>query len=470
MSQHPDGALYELVARGKKDIYFISEKAEEGIHPFSQAYKKIEPHLSEKRTQPSRNPPQFGQTIEFDLERYADFLEAVTLVIDMPSWLPDLPLDFTEQPSPPQQANRLYHIKDTDGISHGWVRGVGFFLLESLELFQDKIQIYQTTGEALYFSEKTSGSATQSELLDILTGDHDGSSRRIAANATQGQLRIQIPWPGVGTTPYGFPLLTTLAHTYRIRVKLRRMSELIESDSATSTSPFGKTFEYIDMLGNPISVQSKGELMMKQPTVMLETTQAYMRDELRRDVLKNVDAVWEVPFRRWFINNFPINENDYLTLNTGTPATVTRRLEGVHPTARIWFIVRADADICAGKRWKIMGSVTPTNPEGRYWSTTKLLIAGKDRELAWGPLVTEDLTGLKTEGVMPDGMGAFVFTCADQDLAALGGTINMSQADRASIQMELLDAGVRKTEVLVVSEAWGIYAIEDERGYVRYMN
>ena len=70
---------------------------------------------------------------------------------------------------------------------------------------------------------------------------------------------------------------------------------------------------------------------------------------------------------------------------------------------------------------------------------------------------------------MPAGMGAFIFSV--EDLATkLGGTINMSQADRASLQIQLLDAGTRKSEILLVSEAWGIYSIKDGRGLVEYIN
>jgi hypothetical protein len=454
----PDGALYELVARGKKDTYFIAEDPTKGIHPFNHSYNKIEPHLAERRRIPSRNAPQFGQTTEFELERYGDMLKEATLLIDLPTWIPE----------EHRAACQLFDVTDSEGVTYGWTRGIAYFMIDTLELFQDKIQIYQVNGDALYFSEKTSGTATQSDLQQILTGDHDGTLHQIAANAAPTQLRISIPWPGLqGTTPFGFPLLSTTAHSYRVRLKLKKASELIES-SAASALPFGKTFHYIDLEGNPISFQALSELNMKVPTIMMETVQLYMRDELRSEIIR-ADKPWSIPFRRWFVNRFPINENNYSPLDKGGSVVVTRRLEGVHPTNRIWFAVRADTDLCAGKHWKIMGDPTGTNPTGRYWGSTKLLIAGRDRELEWDPLVTENLNGLRTEQVMPAGMGAFIFSV--EDLATkLGGTINMSQADRASLQIQLLDAGTRKSEILVVSEAWGIYSIKDGRGVVEYIN
>lgn len=59
----PDGALYELVARGKKDTYFITSNPADAIYPFSNKYNKAEPHLTERRQHISRNAPQFKQSL-----------------------------------------------------------------------------------------------------------------------------------------------------------------------------------------------------------------------------------------------------------------------------------------------------------------------------------------------------------------------------------------------------------------------
>ncbi len=467
----PDGALYELVARGKKDTYFITSNPADAIYPFSNKYNKAEPHLTERRQHISRNAPQFKQSIEFDIDRYGDTLTGLRLLISMPTWLPQLHLTAAGSSLPPQNVNRALLIQAQDGYCYGWMRNIGYYLIETLELFQDKILLYQTTGEALWLSQTTEGSDSSAILRQTQTGQHDGTPHQVAMNATLDKLYIDIPFIGT-SEPYGFPLLSTQAHTFRVKIKLRSAAHLIESiaapgatPSAQATSPWGKTFEYEDLNGTPISFQSLTEESMGQPTILLESHQTYLREEARA-TLKRPDFKWEIPFKRWFINKFPIDENVYSPLDKGGPVIVTRRLDGNHPTERILFVVRSQEDIECGRLWKIMGSGTAANPAGRYWSTVKFMIAGREREFTWPALVWEDLVSLKTARPVLEGMGSINFSIEGDNQ----GTINMSQADRPSIQIQLLDAGSRRTEIMVVTEAKGVYCIEGGRGYVKFIN
>jgi hypothetical protein len=261
MASQPDGALYELVARGKKDVYFVTSNPADGQHPFNHTYAKIEPHLAERRTQVSRNAPNFGATIEFELERFGDILQEVNVLIDMPTWLPNLPIIKGEQAVDPIQANKMYPVKAADGYGYGWTNGIGYFLFDTIELFQDKVLIWQTTGEALYFTQKTEGTLSQNKLSDINTGAHGGSFSEISANATPGRLRLNIPWPGTGADAQGFPLMATLGHTYRLKLKIKKSKELIEYQQyqqglGTPSNPFEKDCSYTDMCGNTVAFRT----------------------------------------------------------------------------------------------------------------------------------------------------------------------------------------------------------------------
>jgi hypothetical protein len=470
----PDGALYELVARGKKDIYFVTNNPAEGVYPLSHKYNKIEPHLIERRIQVSRNIPQFNQTLEFELERYADVLISIRLLIDMPTWLPELKLSKTTIPIKPSIINKMMLVSATDGYCYGWTNGIAYFLIDTLELFQDKTLIYQTTGDALWLSQQSQGSDSQAFLRQEMTGQHEGTSQQVAMNATLDQLSLDIPWPGIGSSEYGFPLNSTLAHTYRIKIKLKKASQLIESIVADplnpplqqATSPWEKTFVYRDINNELISVQGYKEDTLKPPTIMLETHQAYLRDDMRTELVKK-GFQWETTFNRWFINRFPVNEMEYNPLDSGGQVIITRRLEGNHPTDNIIFAVRSQSDIIKGRPWKLLGSPTTNNPEGKYWSTVELLIAGREREFTWPSVVYEDINSFKADRSLVSGKGIISFSILNDKK---GGTINMSQADRPSIQINLLDAGSRNTEIIVVTEAIGIYSIQDNRGYVRFLN
>jgi hypothetical protein len=469
----PDGALYELVARGKKDTYFITSNPAEGGYPFINQYNKIEPHLTERRIHVSRNAPQFKQTIEFEIDKYGDLLTGLRFIISMPTWLPQLQLQQGSLPVDPQIVNKCLLLHAEDGYCYGWMRHAAYFLIDTLELFQDKTLIYQTTGDALWLSQTTEGSNSSADLRASQTGQHQGAPHQVAMNATLDKLYLDIPFINfapLATNP--FPLISVTAHTYRIKLKLKSAEHLIEAVAAPNTTPrtqptapWGKQFHYEDINGAPISVTALTEEAMKPPTILLESHQAYLREEARA-LLRSSSFKWESTFRRWYINRFPINEMEYNPFNTNGQVIITRRLEGCHPTERLLFAVRARRDIDCGRPWKLMGSATAANPTGMYWSSVKFLIAGREREFAWPALVYEELAGLKTQRTLPAGMGSINFSIEGDN----GGTINMSQADRPSIQIQLLDAGERQTELMVVSEAIGVYCIEGGKAYVKFIN
>jgi hypothetical protein len=251
---------------------------------------------------------------------------------------------------------------------------------------------------------------------------------------------------------------------------LKSAEDLIEAVVAgpvtdSATAPWGRTFEYEDINGASISVEALSEEAMKPPTILLETHQAYLREDARQELRKS-EFKWETKFKRWFINKFPINEMEYNPFDKAGQVIITRRLEGNHPTMRILFAIRARKDVDCGRPWKLIGSSTTTNPLGMYWSSLKFLIAGREREFAWPALILEDLASLKTDRPLPQGAGSINFSIEGDN----GGTINMSQADRPSIQIQLLDAGERQTELLVISEAIGVYCIEGGRAYVKFIN
>jgi hypothetical protein len=468
-----DGALYELVARGKKDIYFITSNPADAIYPFSNQYNKIEPRLIERRTHISRNAPQFKQSIEFDIDRYGDTLTDLRLLISMPTWLPQLHLSAEGLLLPPEDVNRALLISAQDGYCYGWVRNIGYYIIETLELFQDKILIYQTTGEALWLSQITEDSDSSASLRQNQTGQHFGTPHQVAMNATLDKLYINIPFIGKNT-PHGFPLMSILGNTFRVKIKLRNAEHLIEAIPASTstiinapTTPWNQMFKYEDINGVLVTFQALGKDAMKPPIIVLESHQAYLREEMRAELNKSTFK-WESTFKRWFINKFPIDENIYAPFDKGGPVIITRRLDGAHPTERILFIVRSQADIQCGNLWKIMGSATPANTSGSYWSTVKFMIAGCEREFTWPTLVWKDLASLKTQRPLLEGMGSINFSIeADKEN---GGTINMSQADRPSIQIQLLDAGSRRTEIMIVTEAKAVYCIEGGRGYVKFIN
>ena len=83
-----EGALYETIARGNKDNYFMSKSYKDSLNPFESRYVRRPGHVSEIRQTVPLNAPDFGRTCEFEFEIAGDVFLDCTLLIDLPSWLP----------------------------------------------------------------------------------------------------------------------------------------------------------------------------------------------------------------------------------------------------------------------------------------------------------------------------------------------------------------------------------------------
>jgi hypothetical protein len=63
------GALFELVARGVKDHYFVKD-SKESVFPYDARYESSVHHLAERKTIIPLNDTAFGQTFEVEIDAY----------------------------------------------------------------------------------------------------------------------------------------------------------------------------------------------------------------------------------------------------------------------------------------------------------------------------------------------------------------------------------------------------------------
>ena len=61
------GALFELVARGVKDNYFVKD-SKDSVFPYDASYGSSMPHLAERRTTVPITRTDFGRTFEVELD------------------------------------------------------------------------------------------------------------------------------------------------------------------------------------------------------------------------------------------------------------------------------------------------------------------------------------------------------------------------------------------------------------------
>ena len=116
-----EGALYELLARGNKDVYFHAD-AFTSVSPFRNNYKRSPAYVHERRQIPPINNVDFGKVVEFEFEVAGDIFTHPTLLIDLPTWLPS------------EYSGNI--IQDNAGNSYGYTRGVAYFLFSKIQIYQ----------------------------------------------------------------------------------------------------------------------------------------------------------------------------------------------------------------------------------------------------------------------------------------------------------------------------------------------
>ena len=83
-----EGALYESIARGNKDVYFVSQTFQDAVNPFETRYERRPAFLNELRQNVPLNSTDFGRSCEFEFEVAGELFLEATILIDLPTWLP----------------------------------------------------------------------------------------------------------------------------------------------------------------------------------------------------------------------------------------------------------------------------------------------------------------------------------------------------------------------------------------------
>jgi hypothetical protein len=482
------GALFELVARGIKDKYFV-EDSKESHFTYSASYPPSLPHLKERKTAVPVNGTHFGSTFEVEIDRYADILTECSLDIQLPTWFPPLPIDPQGGPVDPSIANGLYSITDSNGLSYGYVNGCGYFLFEKIQFYQDKALIQEWSGDGLLVKQLTEGSRLYSDLRLMKGGWTGNGLRELQLRATPSSLRIYLPLPGLQSPDdVGLPLCAMTWQTLRLRVTLRKLEDLVCCSDETLFKPTPWTalsFQYTLSDGSTIhTVVPRSLYDIGHPTIVLSTVQHYLPAEAQQAFK---DMVIQIPFRRVFENRFTFGELDFISLDKGGVSAVTRRLEGRHPTERLFWFFRLGQTVDRNRLDDFTNTYfndqSPsdtqpyTEPYGGFYYQLKLLIAGRDREHLESGLVWNQLTPWsKQERVGPVGVGEMRWSLGDQmDVSYPSyrlpeGTVNFTTADRPTLYVELANVPVhplhaqRLVEMRALSEAWNVYEIKEGRG------
>jgi hypothetical protein len=218
-----------------------------------------------------------------------------------------------------------------------------------------------------------------------------------------------------------------------------------------------------------VPFQTLERAKVASPHIELQTRHLYVDHETRAAIQK---TQFEIPFLRLYENIFTFGPKDYEPLKRQAAAIATRRLEGVHPASRIVFWFHSQTDLAANKYTKY----TQTN-NTEYYNNISLVIAGRDRETLFPPLVYNKLETLAKEDRDPGpGIGVMNWDLGDirgrrpPFARQPEGSVNFSSADRPTLYVDLAATPSQNTELRAVVEAWAMYVFEEGRGQLKYAN
>jgi hypothetical protein len=468
-----EGALYELVARGVKDTYFIKDD-KEAVHPFQWTYDRYPASLPEERATNPLNEPRFGQRCEFEFDLPGDVLVEAYLEINLPSWLPP-------EMQPYNLTAETYVEEGLDKIYYGYTNGIGYFLLEKIQIFQDKILLQEVSGDSLYAASLNKGSWNQGFLTQQLAGVHDGSPISVMHNATPGTLKVNIPMIGCSWKgDKGLPLCGLRNQTFRLRLQLRTLDQLVESTDSTDYAPAPWTKRFTqDRDGLVLNVEANAIEKSKigQPSIVLKTKQLYLSNEAREQLAKEPA---EVAYIRYFDNAYSINQLDYAPLDKGSGANLIKFLDANYTVERIISYFRSTSNILRNRLWDFSNSLAP---DGQFYNSLQLTIAGRTREGPWEPDVwTSVITDAKEERnparniAMMNWSRGWRIEDEPPAIREPTGGINFTTADRPMLTIGLNDVainpilGYKQTQLICSCETWALYRIRNGRGGLEYAN
>lgn len=455
------GGLLELVARGKKDIFFTSNPTVRYIH---SVYTRSSPFVKEIHVSKPRNIPEWGKYVDFDIEHRGDLMKHVYIRLELPTWLP----------ASARQANRTGIVTDPSGVTFGYTNNVGFQILEKIQLFQDQVLLYETYGEYLDWRVRQSYPLAKTYILADEIGARDESPLSIGRSATPSMLRIPIPIPGSHTpSDPGFPMVALHNQRFRIRVHLRPLREIVvASDGRIHPQPWG---------GTPLRIQSTKQgpvdssqttlplTSMKSIGVSLETTQVYVTPDVQ---LMLRSQTLRIPYVSIQFQQYTIEDNQMTAAAlSSSPFSYSMPIDCIGSVERLLLGFRSEAANLAGQR-TILTAVP---------ASLRLNIANTDRVKVWNPAVFREVAGYwkhtrialnASNTDVPEEVYTITFGGMDQNMPL--GTFNFTRASQPNLFLILHSLPydprtIQRTMFgLLYAESWNVFEIRQGRGKMMF--
>ena len=436
--------------------------------PFSYNIQTWPAMIDETRQSQPLNMVDFGRTVEWEMEVFGDILIAASLVVELPTWLPQTVMAL----------NHKNIVSDSAGQTYGYTQGIGAFLFEQIQFYQDQLLLQEFSGDFLYSWFHFHSSLCQEALVLKEIGCHTGSPIDIQRNASPKRLTLRLPLIGCAHPDEGgLPFIALPGQKYRLRCKIRRLEDLVESSSqSVKPTPWSRTdLKVTDQNGIQTLFLPLAREQMGKPLITLETTQRYIRQDLQT-LMKTTNI--QIPFLRPFENKLSIDPSDYIAVGNGGASYVTKRIDGRHPAESVIIMFQSEYTIERNQLWNLKNPMGT----GEYYNRLELLIAAKEREKLWDNKLWERISPwTKCEKNPGIPVSLLSFTVGPQygsrapEMRKPAGTVNFTSADKPTLWMDIIDTlpssnGQKRVTMRSVTIGWGVYNVEGNRGTLLFGN
>ena len=461
------GGLLELVARGKKDVFFTSNPVTSFFH---SVYMRSAAFSKEIYVTKPRNIPEWGRWVDFDIDHRGDLVRQFYLRIALPTWLPATAIN----------ANTTGIVSDPSGVTFGYCNNIGFQMLHTVQVYQDQVLIHEVYGEHLDWRLRQAHGLATTLLVSAETGGREETPLGIARSATPMTLRVPIPI--LGSQRFGDPGLPMVAlrgQRYRIRVYLRNLEEVIvASDGRLRPNPWNMPLQIQATSTGPIdSSQTTLPKTDMKLDISLESTQIYVPTDVQV-FLKS--QTLRFPYQTVQFQEFTIEDNQLtaaappFSINFQFPIAV----DFIGSVDRLLLGCRSEASTLAGQRTQLRPAPGLST---RFINSIRLNIANIDRIRASEVSICREVANYWKNcrmgfDLVDNTLAQEIYTISfgGFDYGEPVGTLNFTRATLPTLYATLSSIAYdprnisRKTSALLYAESWNIFEIQGGKGKMMF--
>jgi len=483
-----DGALLELVSRGKKDAYYIQDPVRTW---FGSPYDRRSPSTREIRLLYPDNPPRFGQTFDITIPSDGDILTSFDLRITMPTWLPPRIAALNKDPATIVRVESNPYVQLASNVEgapaflepiphapvfteYGWVDGIANYMINRWALFVDNVMVLDGWGEFNIWYPDMDATQMHAPLIHASTGRTNGNIQR---NATLPELVFRVLLPGCqGKKDTGLPICAFKNQKIYVRFYMLDKTQLVESgrlEPATlqetarlvptcplyelCPTPWGGRRIQVNGVDVPEVTLSVAE--MGQPYIYARCGILNVENELRASLAAQK---FEIRFRQQLRDFWTVDGSDFVA---GINYRQLLQINGFFQTLFVGF--RSLAREKQNKYTDILPSF------GEWLTDLSLNVNGQDRIYDWPPSKFRTLANNTQLGRDVNfALYYIIFGISPEDEP--GGACNLSRCQKAAVNLTF--AGVQPdpmtnsnlTSAFILGMSWNVLDIQDGYATLRF--